>query len=61
MVCFTKMSLFWRLLYYYCYLTHDGTYGEFMKSDLKEDLKLKRCFQSFYQVYSEGQFITQSY
>lgn len=42
-------------------LTHDGTYGEFMKSDLKEDLRLKRCFQSFYQVYSEGQFITQSY
>ena len=32
-------------------LTHDGTYGEFMKSDLKGDLRLKRCFQSFYQVY----------
>ena len=42
-------------------LTHDGTYGEFMKSDLKGDLRLKRCFQSFYQVYTEGQFITQSY
>ena len=33
-------------------LTHDGTYGEFMKSDLKGDLRLKRCFQSFYQVYT---------
>lgn len=28
-------------------LTHDGTYGEFMKSDLKGDLRLKGVFRVF--------------
>lgn len=42
-------------------LTHDGTYEEFMKSDALEDLRLKKCFQSFYQVYEKGKLVTGYY
>lgn len=34
-------------------LFHDGTYEDFMESNSESDLKLKRCFRSFYQVYKE--------
>lgn len=34
-------------------LFHDGTYENFMKSNSKDDLKLKKCFQSFYQIYKD--------
>ena len=42
-------------------LTHDGTYEEFMESDSLEDLRLKKCYQSFYQVYEKKKFVTDSY
>lgn len=42
-------------------LTHAGTYEAFMKSDSVEDSRLKKCFQSFYQVYEKKKFVTGSY
>lgn len=32
-------------------LHHEGTYEQFMENDSGDELKLKHCFQSFYQTY----------
>lgn len=38
-------------------LSHDGTYEEFLRSDSEADLKLKKSFQSFEQIYETEKMI----